>query len=259
MENRDDLIEVVKRLKVHTGPYLSQICGVDAAGPQFVGTGNIVRFGSNNFVLTAAHVLDQVDADYGPQCAFTIGDDNEVVPLNATVAQWPIPKDLAAAVIDVDGHEESILQESCFAPNSDNVDDSDLYVVHGFPGSQTISTTFGGGHVIARTLPFGCYFLPKSSWSQFDPKLHIAVSYSADNNTDEQGHTVATPMAQGMSGSLLWKSNAVGRLSEWSPADARVVGLVHHWSQSGQCLVATRIEYVRGLLKYINQQSSDAP
>jgi hypothetical protein len=51
-----------------------------------------------------------------------------------------------------------------------------------------------------------------------------------------------------MSGSLIWKTNQVEAGSRWSPEMATVVGLAHRFDEKKQCLIATRIEYVKGLL-----------
>lgn len=261
----EELLSVVTKLKEHTGRCLSQLCGMHVDGPEFVGTGNVVSMDGKTLLLTAGHVVLEIhacDADgkrkYPQGCAFTVGNGHEIWNAQNPWTNWPTPKDVCAMLLPEGVRKEAldaILFQDEFALNTDDVGQDDLYVVHGFPGTSARFSPLANG-MVARTLPFGCFLLKASQWTEFDTNLHFAVTFSADTNKNEIGNIVETPNAGGISGSLLWKTNAVGRLEEWSPKDARVVGLVHRYNQSDQCLIATKAEYVKGLLRHVVENSN---
>lgn len=78
------------------------------------------------------------------------------------------------------------------------------------------------------------------------------MSYSPATLTAVPGSRVSVlPMPAGLSGSLVWNTrfrevSAQGRL--WTPADARVTGLLWGWHSPSGVLLATRIQHTSALL-----------
>jgi hypothetical protein len=258
IEKQRIMMDVVSQLKEHTGPSLSKICGARSEDTgELVGSGTVVELRGKPYLLTAEHVAKQLFAentdgsrkfpeglchslDYGEQMAW--------IPFPWFT--WPTPKDIAATRIDpvvLEATRVVPLKATRFADNTDSLND-DLYFIHGWPGKESRFTTFFDRGVVSTSQPYGGWLTNKSSWPQFDPKVHFAITYPMTELIDEHGQPAKLPLPGGMSGSLIWKSNRVGAKSGWTPEMATVAGLAHRFDESEQCLIATRIEYVKGLL-----------
>jgi hypothetical protein len=170
---------------------------------------------------------------------------------------WSKPKDMAAtriAPVVLDGTRVVPLKASRFAANTDN-QNYDLYFVHGWPGKEKSHfTAFFERGVVSTSQPYGGWLTTETTWPMFDPAVHIAITYPMTDVIDERGVAVTPPYPAGMSGSLLWKTNWVGTGAGWTPELATVVGLVHRFDEDKQCLIATRIEYVKGFLRLMLQE-----
>ncbi len=264
-ESSDDeeqrlLLDVVRQMTEHTGPTLTQICGnIDETTGELVGTGNFVLLSDGLYVLTAqhvAHALFRKDKDSQPKYAFglsySVGNN---LPVERFTGQWVTlgtPQDIAAVKLDskgMIGKDISPLRADRFALNTADLND-DLYFIHGWPSSQSRFTAFYERGVISKSRPHGGW-LATSLWPGFERSIHFAVTFAPDGLIDVDGSPADFVDPGGMSGSVVWKTNKVGCRDEWTPDMARIVGLVHRYDPEARVLVATRIEYVKGLLLHI--------
>ena len=230
----------------------------DDREPLLIGSGTLLAIRGAYFLLTAHHVLAQgmrlgrsTPPEY-VELAHSIGDSDHPAIVHEPVCWAAGPFDLgatrvgAATVKDNTSVPLNVSQLARECVGSKN----DLYFVHGWPGSAS-RWLFDG--VAYKSHPHGGW-LVESGWESFDPDLHLALDYPLGNLMDEHGRLSAGPLPHGMSGAALWKSNLLGNEHSWHPELAQVVGVVHRWDQEGQCLVATRIEYVRDFLLYALRQ-----
>ena len=134
-----------------------------------------------------------------------------------------------------------------------------MYFIHGWPGSfQPLYRVFReGGHfdfaAIRRVVD------DRNGVAGLQaPEVHFAITYPLTEGLDEHGQPLDVkkqgekrrrlPHPGGMSGSLVWKTNRVGAVSGWTPERATVVGLAHRFDPVKQCLIVTRVEYVKEFL-----------
>jgi hypothetical protein len=250
-------VELLKKtlpiLADYSKPHIVVVVGIRKDDtPEVIGSGTLLVIRGAYYVLTAHHVLApaiEANQDCSPkyiQLAHSIGDSQYPVIVHPPFS-WAVPPfDLALSrVAEADVKENggtpldiSHLATDCVASKDD------LYMVHGWPGDVS-KVMFGG--VACKSYPHGGY-LVDSSWPDFDPDQHLALDYPPGCLMDETGRFATAPFPGGMSGSPLWRSNLQGNEGSWSPGMARVVGVIHRWDQESQCLIATRIEWVRTFL-----------
>lgn len=257
-EKQRIFMDVLRQMKEHTFPSLSTICGsvTDDRG-ELVGSGTIVELRGKPYLLTAEHVAKQLFArntngerKYPGGLSHSVADAERMMTIAFPWYGMSGSKDIAATRLDpvvFDGTRVVALKPTAFARNPNNFND-DVYFVHGWPAGKSRFTSFFGRAVVSESQPYGGWLTDATTWSDFDPIVHVAITYPMKDTIDERGRPASVPMPGAMSGSLLWKTNSVGAGESWTANRATVVGLVHRWDQDAQCLIATRIEYVKGFL-----------
>ncbi len=251
------LLPVITAMKDHTSPSLTYICGAFADHTaELVGSGTIIELGGNPYLLTAQHVARELfseaiggDSKYpGGLCHFA-GNGEKMMWTGPRWYSWPSPQDIAIAPVDpaeLANSRITSLKATRLARNTDYLDD-DLYFVQGWPTRASRFTMFGGAGILARSQPFAGWLTTETAWPSFDPTIHVAITHPMSEIIDEREQPAHLLLPNGVSGSLLWKTNHVGAKHGWTPSQATVVGLVHRFDQDAQCVIATRIEYVKGL------------
>jgi hypothetical protein len=254
------LRNVVSQMKTFTAPSITQVCGNRTSNEgELVGTGTLIRLRGADYLLTAQHVAHKMykqnidgSRKYPEGLSHSVGSGQLMVNIRAPWITWNSPHDLAVTRLETDvlvGTDCVPLNVDHIALNSKSLSDRDIFCIHGFPVAQSRPTSFFGGGVLSRSLPYGGW-MQRSTWSGFDENIHFAISFPPNDITNERSETTNLPLAHGISGSVVWKTNKEGTGSEWTPELARVVGVAHRFDQESRCLVVTRIECVKGLLLY---------
>ena len=117
----------------------------------------------------------------------------------------------------------------------------DLLFCHGYLSEKSRPSGLAAGMMLMR----GNFLAQEApcTWKHFDPEVHFAVAFMSNSPPTNP---------YGLSGSAVWQTNTYGRdLAEWSPEQARVVGVVTVWHPDSKTIVVTRIEVVRRLLEHI--------
>lgn len=253
------LLDVIGQMKVHTGPSLSQICGSRSEDTgELVGSGTIIEMRGRPYLLTAAHVAEQLFAlnangtrKFPAGLCHSLGDGELMSRIAFPWHAWPEPVDAAATRLDravLEGSKVVPLNPCRFARNTHDLND-DLYFIHGWPGKGSRFTSFFGRGLMSTSQPYGGCLTYDTTWPGFDLKVHFAITYPMTTELiDERQLAAELPYPEGMSGSLIWKTNRVGAGNDWAPEKATVIGLTHRFDPDRQCLIASRIEYVKGLL-----------
>jgi Protein of unknown function (DUF2934) len=250
-------LDVIMQMKAFTAPSLSQICGnIDENTGELLGTGTLMSFQGRLYLVSAQHVAIEMLTEvtvgkrkYPMGLSHSVGTGHHMLNILNPWTAWASPVDVAATRISTGGLAQMEVHSICmskFALDTNDLE-NDLYFVQGFPGSQSRFTAFAGRGVASTSLPFGGW-LCDSGWSAFDPKMHFAITFPASEVIDEQNKARSLPHPGGMSGSLIWKSNRQHVGAEWTPNHAEIVGVAQRYDQDKQCLVVTRVEYVKGLL-----------
>lgn len=257
-EKQQRMMDAIGQMKAYTVPSLSEICGARTKDTgELIGSGTIIELSGRPYLLTAEHVARQLFAEnsdgsrkFPEGLCHSLGYGERMARIAFPWFDCPTPKDVAATQIDpvvLVGTQVVPLKTTSFAYNTNSLND-DLYFIHGWPGKESHFTTFFDRGVISRSKPYGGWLTNETTWPQFDPKMHFAITYPMTELIDERGLPAELPHPFGMSGSLVWKTNRVGAGPGWSPMMATVVGLAHRFDEEKQCLVATRIEYIKELL-----------
>ena len=259
-QERSIELDVVIRMKQHTAPSLTQICGnIDDTTGELIGSGTFVSLPDGLYVLTAQHVASELFTEksdgtrkYASGLSHSVGNNQRMMRIAGPWITWGTPQDIAVTQVDpsdLEGSGLCPLRADQFALNTHNLH-NDLYFIHGWPGKQSYFTTFCEGGILSKSRPYGGW-LESSCWPGFDESIHFAITYPPDQLIDENGSPTDFVDPGGMSGAVVWKTNKIGVGDEWTPDMARVVGLAHRFDQDARSIVVTRIEYVKGLLLQI--------
>ena len=225
--------------------------GREVADSMLAGSGCFIRFNNSTYGLTAGHVLAERHA-HGEVLVHSVGNGEppEVIvhPIFESqrgadlscfkIADKAVPRLLGCVATEALVGYELIADEVLF--------------LQGFSGVK--SHGLSDGHY-SEALPYASRE-GRSTYEWFDPALHIAVRYSAEGATDAKARRAWLPTAHGFSGCLLWNTNRMAKGAEWTPADARVIGVVTTWDQDGQSLIAIRSHVVCTFLANVEALSA---
>ena len=227
--------DVLAQMKQRTWRSITQICGAfDDVSGELLGTGTFIECHGSTYLLSAQHVAHCLFDEkigggrkYERGLCHSVGDGQRMMYVTNPWTSWPPPKDLAVSRIDpivLQETDRHPIKSDAFAADSHDLKD-DIYFVHGFPGKRSHFTAFGPG-VVSTSLPYGgC--LTKSALSVYDPDVPVAITSPAKKIVDERGVAVDLPHPEGLSGSFVWRTNRVEAGSDWTPNQARIVGVAN--------------------------------
>lgn len=250
-EKLTEFFRVIDALALYTAPALCSIIGVDAVDyGELVGTGTYLRYGDRLYILTARHVAEEACSKY-PGCAFSVGAGKRPILITRPFVLHKEPF-LDIAVLPVD--EQDIVGTSVvpFAPSvlaESSADLEDYLFIHGYPGAKSRFSALGQG-IVSSTQPYGTV-TGTSVWAGFDDKIHFALEYPGEGQEHSDGRAATLPDPHGLSGTAVWRTGRAKAGANWTPQDAKIVGIVHRWDQDSSTLVATRIEPVLEFLRCV--------
>jgi hypothetical protein len=261
------------QMAAHVAPYSTPIAysepGTGRANIQ--GTGSYFAFLGRAYVLTNAHVA-QPGAAY---LAHLLGPTDDYVGFTR---QWKLERWPVDVALNQIGAIEGDANGPVITPANMDVRygpiQHELLFWLGYPGSTAIRHepvtdlnvryNWFGGPLESRAVPILVQAVPDNlgPLDSFDVSIHVALHYpsSALQKVGEQLQDLPNP--KGMSGSLLWDTKAVAcEMSgvSWSPARARVCGILWGAHSKPEVVVATRIEHVRAtLLQFLREERAYA-
>lgn len=253
---------ILAGMKRFAAPYTCAVFGYrpdDTADPpgQLQGTGSFVRLAGRNLVLTCHHV--EREATTGGQHLVVAGvGEGQGLRLDSPFSTAKLPIDAAAAAIEPEDwirnfpNALAVPQASLAATHTPEHEEA--LCIFGVPGDE--AKALYGQHVGRGLSALLVECAPPAGLTRavraFNPKYHFCMPYSPATLTAVPGSRVSVlPMPAGLSGSLVWNTrfrevSAQGRL--WTPADARVTGLLWGWHSPSGVLLATRIQHVSAFL-----------
>lgn len=246
-----EFMSIIAEMKEFTTPFISAIYGAyDEKCGVLLGSGTFIELEGTDFLLTAAHVLgfepSQSEREivgkahssgYGlaprtfshtPQC---LGDPSDLGLVEVEVSDLSRIEPLDSSYLDADSQ--------CL--------DGDILFLHGWPGERSRFVRFWSA-VMSKSFPFGSHANVGSTYSWFDPQMHLSVDYPRVG-TDKAGNTVDLPLPYGMSGCAIWRTNYRNYGKNWTPCKARIVGVQSDWDVDGGGLIGTRVEVLRVFLR----------
>lgn len=247
MSQESILLDVVNQMATYTQPSLAAIYGsIDSNTGELVGSGTFLKLRGLPYLLTAGHIALKSEEYIG----LAHSRSDAFAPSYITYPYHIRNDHIDICLVRV---EVSTLQNTAIVPlaslklshTSADIND-DVLFIHGYPGERSKFFKFVDG-VASKSLPYGTV-TSKSQYDWFDDRVHFALDYTANSLIDEKLSQTALVIPHGLSGSAVWKTNQHNLGSSWNPDAAEIVGVVHHWDQNAQSLVATRIEVVRDFL-----------
>lgn len=226
-------------------PYLTPIFGIGGAQGEWetcelFGTGSFVQIGGVMYGVTAGHVLDDISRrGLTPMCA--VKGEPEPISRPYIAGQHIADGDVDIGIFRISERLAACVPAFLNLETIvDYVSSRDILFTMGFPQKAFL---FSEG-VVVNPLGIATQEVP-SSYEWFDPQRHVALGYPAQ----VEGLRDALPLANGLSGSLLWKTNRVPSEAPWSAEQARVVGVVVLWNPDERYLIAINGQLMRGFLK----------
>jgi hypothetical protein len=250
---RDVLLRVAELLKWNTANYITPVCrNITNDEGELVGSATFVRLNGYPYLLTNEHVAR---ARLQHTLSHFSGlDDRSVYRIIHPFYCLTYPTDAAFTRID-DLIEKKISRDfvssACWETDY-HPSDGEILFIHGYPGRNSHFSAIASG-LLTRTLPFATPAVPLPPLpDKYDPDMHFAISFPRDiKMMDFNGRPADLPDPRGMSGSIVWDSRYV-RLAkqdvQWCPQHAKPCGLIYAWEPDYDCLVGTKIQYVRAFL-----------
>lgn len=245
-------------------PFVTPISGARAdKTATHVGTGGYIDWGRQRFLLTNEHVARHVTSH---SLARKFFDAPEYILINNPYRTFGAPHDLAVSTVDdrwnVVSHSAMAFPdyrfEQCHAPQP-----GEYLFLMGFTGekshySPSFETLFTTGTPYL-TQEYDPSLEPVETRREiksadFDPAYHFAMHWHPEATTPTDGKASSVPLnPHGMSGSFVWNTRIVEfmeRGEQWSPAVARLTGVVWGWDTSDRFIFATRIEHIATFLAH---------
>lgn len=226
------------------------IGSTETGNPCPVGSGILLAVGSERFLITAAHVLDEnkITSLYLP-------GESELIEISGPARQSRPPKNdrsldhLDTAYVHLSDEIVCRISKVFWFLSPEFIDVSDVstegkhYMFTGYPhkaiepsrrkrkiSAQLHSYTdlASGGEVYARV--------------NANPDLNIVINFDAKQAKDENGRTVTPKERRGMSGGGVW--NAVSGPRVLGMPNVRLCGVAIEHHKKHKCLVATKINFV---------------
>ena len=244
-------LNINKEMADHVQRYITPISlEIDSDGGELIGTGNYIRLGNAVYILTNEHVARAMSA--GSLAHLPVPQENFHRMVNPFMA-LEYPNDIALSRLDRLGHDvfsRAVIQKDQIAHEWVSARES-LYFVMGFPGSKSYMSVMANT-LFTPAVPFLTQEAPllPSDISLGEFALHYP-EYERLKKTN--GREESLPNPSGMSGSLVWHiGNSLSRY--WSPADARVVGLLYGWDPKHEIIRGIKIESIRHSCIYLLRQ-----
>lgn len=225
--------------------YLVAIVGIMSPDEGSVeGTGTIIELGGRVLLVTAEHVISQIEAKGYLGVAFSNGNNKAYTCAPGPFIKHP-PIDVAFVCIprpELPASDRLVCPERLIGRSSTGVE-KDLLFIDGFPGNDSKFWQLLKG-IRSKTFTFAAY-AGVSKWAAFDPAIHFAIRFEPNHCIGIDGKSADMPIPpDGLSGTAVWNMRRKEVGPNWTPEDGRVVGIVQRWDPDGQCLIATRIEHI---------------
>jgi len=258
--------EFINRMKREAAPVIFRrtvgIYGADArARPYILGTGIPLELAGRRFVVTAAHVMDDVQrlkhgVYLSPGMAGGLLVDLDGCRVNKTqMPKGGRKKDsfdicligLTDQVIASIGPGVEFVTDEMIDYEEPRQDGA-YYFFIGFPQAN-LKIDARRKIVRCETLNYGSiiYRDERGVWEVPPDGDYIDLDFDPSKTVDDQGRRVRTPRPKGISGCGIWRLCEAGvRTADWSVNDIRLVAIEHRWD--------SHLHVLRGTLYcYINQ------
>lgn len=242
----DFLNDAVRRMAEATFGCICSLAGVETENNgALIGTGFRVGSGSEQWLVTANHVVEQARARFGRLAvAMVRGEPPQEVQGQPLVSQ----------AADVAVFRLAELPEGVGYWCLDSIEqrnealERDFIFVHGFPG-ETSHVSPSPTALTSKSLPYGAMLRGNDLPSNFGPD-NFALDFQPSHLKHPDGVDAARLDPHGLSGSPVWRIGVAGiPVNQWSPACAKLVGVLTEWRPEEHLLVGVTADCLFSLLK----------
>ena len=259
--------EVSIAMKQHVMPFTTPIAKVTATEQGDVpgttrategklwGTGNYVTYDKKILLVTNEHVAKEVvETPLTHQFYGGAGDEPKLLN-GGTFPSISYPTDAAITEIrqsiwNGSQHSARAISISEIAEVHSPIDGELLFML-GYSGARS---SFFFNYLNTPSTSYVCQETKShnSDPNVFMPTHHFALDYRPDRAKSVEPGGVPLPVPNGFSGSFVWDTKRIKYYREgwdWSPACARITGLIWGWPSGAGVLLATKVEYVRNFME----------
>lgn len=251
---------VTEEMQKSVSPFVTPISMSEEPGSGVAwGTGTYISGASNNWIITACHVVEDVPPTGCMAHLPSKGGNYIKCGAAQEVKKYPIDAAIVNITKSEDGenYPKNIIPRgrvaNFFAPVTD-----EILFLSGFPGffanrSEAATperqkiTRFGELTLTNHSFCTQIFRDSTISHEAFDSDFHVAIHYpeKAIKSTDQS--LVYLPHPKGLSGSLLWDTKRVKMLHEdrdWNSNMAEVCGIVWGFIENLDIIFVTKIEKI---------------
>jgi hypothetical protein len=242
-----DLAQVAQAMAQHTCNFITPISrAIDDSYGELEGSASFLELRGSPYILTNEHVARARESH---RLAYFVGAGLHAAAIVHPFRCLTAPTDAALARIDPGvlalGTKRPVPAarvDRTFSPAQ-----GEVMFLHGFYGKGSRFSALGQG-LVTKTFPYAVDVpaLPQG----YDPALHFGLSYPAQGHVKDftTGRVADLPDPSGLSGTLVWDTKFVATGAGWTPARARVAGIVWLWDQTNHLLIGTKVEVLRHFL-----------
>lgn len=211
-----------------------------------VGSGVLIEFRGHGFLLTAAHVIDELD-----EAALLVPhSENEIKPIEGSYSYIKTSGSRNEDFLDYGyfkletGFLAGLKEHFCFIKEhelgvEEHYADKELFSFVGYPYRKS---NVSGGIVSTATCAYGTYHADPSEYEHlgFPMNASIVTKFNRKNSFNPISRRVELPvLPHGISGGgvFIWPKE----MTETPPKNRKLVGVGHTWRKEGY-FIGTRVE-----------------
>jgi hypothetical protein len=246
--------EIVRRVHTamaeHVGPYLASISRThDNKSGKAHGSGIYVAMKKEPGLATCEHVV-RTGYESGYRITHLPKDGGYYHAFNREWLAEPYPVDLALTYIDPaiwsEGDREALSRDRI--AERGGIAANELLMLCGYPGEASSFKGYPPPELQSNLVPYTARAtaLP----ADFVPDMHFALQYEMNLAESVNGSGKKLPSPGGFSGSPIWDTRFVasGCSDDWTPAQARVIGMACRWLREESCIIGVKSEVLARFL-----------
>jgi hypothetical protein len=213
------------------------------------GSGSYLRLLDRIVILTNEHVA--IAREQGRILGHQFDGQEDIRRIVGNHVEYPFPLDLALLPVDMrawaeDTNKSKAIEIDQIMLGHDPVP-TELLTFSGFAGENV---SFHFNTLFAKGTCYTAREIDVPADERFSSRIHFALDYRPEAASSVSGKD-DLPLPPGLSGSTVWNTGFVAtRMAgiPWTPALAKVTGVIWGWPSGHACLIATRAEFVRSFL-----------
>lgn len=217
------------------------------------GTGMLLRIDGQPLVITAAHVIKDVDPETIQLITTESPSNIRCSPRGGDLYGGAESEDLDVGFLRIGDSALPLLERKKFL----TLDDFDLFptelgtdlaILFGMPGTEHIQ--LGDDFHSFRSLTFQTGFPSDLDWSSPGSRpILLGIDYAEEVEDVFTGQNVELPNPHGMSGGGLWRARYAGSVI-WTPERLKLVGILTEFDEDRREIKANRVENLYHLLSH---------